>query len=173
MNENASRHWKSKSRVEAGQPNFRSKKTELKIKQVRCRHRCYFLLWAKKVWEISWNGLQMEWMTCLLNKGLYWRHEHMCWFNYTHSPFLQCRIAILHLLDSAMVGHGIVSFGGFFTICRVRVSRPHLKPQVLFLLVQVPHSLHWPTSQPSIGVKQKLNLENYDDDDDDDNENHW
>lgn len=35
-------------------------------------------------------------------------------------------MAILHILDSAMVGQGIVSLGGFFTMCRVRVSRPHL-----------------------------------------------
>ncbi|TNN45096.1 hypothetical protein EYF80_044710 [Liparis tanakae] len=37
-----------------------------------------------------------------------------------------CLMAILHILDSAMVGQGIVSLGGFFTMCRVRVSRPHL-----------------------------------------------
>lgn len=44
----------------------------------------------------------------------------------TSLPLLQCLMAILHILDSAMVGHGIVSLGGFFTMCRVRVSRPHL-----------------------------------------------
>ena len=44
----------------------------------------------------------------------------------TSLPLLQCLIAILHILDSAMVGQGIVSLGGFFTMCRVRVSRPHL-----------------------------------------------
>lgn len=61
---------------------------------------------------------------------------------------------ILHLRDSAMVGQGIVSLGGFLTMCRVRVSRPHLKPQVLFRRVQEPHSLHWPTSQPSEGQRE-------------------
>lgn len=44
----------------------------------------------------------------------------------TFLPLLQCLTAILHILDSAMVGQGIVSLGGFFTMCRVRVSRPHL-----------------------------------------------
>lgn len=44
----------------------------------------------------------------------------------TSLPLLQCLMAILHILDSAMVGQGIVSLGGFFTMCRVRVSRPHL-----------------------------------------------
>lgn len=61
----------------------------------------------------------------------------------------QCLMAILHLLDSAMVGHGIVSFAGFLTICRVLVSRPHLNPHVRLFLLQVPHSLQWPTSHPS------------------------
>lgn len=61
----------------------------------------------------------------------------------------QCLIAILHLLDSAMVGHGIVSFAGFLTICRVLVSRPHLNPHVRLFLLHVPHSLQWPTSHPS------------------------
>lgn len=48
-----------------------------------------------------------------------------------------------------MVGHGIVSFAGFLTICRVLVSRPHLNPHVRLFLLQVPHSLQWPTSHPS------------------------
>lgn len=61
----------------------------------------------------------------------------------------QCLMAILHRLDSAMVGHGIVSFAGFLTICRVLVSRPHLKPHVRLFLLHVPHSLQWPTSHPS------------------------
>lgn len=69
----------------------------------------------------------------------------------------QCLTAILHLLDSAIVGHGIVSFAGFFTICLVLVSRPHLNPQVLLFLLQVPHSLHGPTSQPSDKAKQVIN----------------
>lgn len=58
-----------------------------------------------------------------------------------NSPPGQCLMAILHLLDSAMVGHGIVSFAGFLTICRVRVSRPHLNPHVRLFRLQVPHSL--------------------------------
>lgn len=66
----------------------------------------------------------------------------------------QCLMAILHRLDSAIVGHGIVSFTGFFTICLVLVSRPHLNPHVLLFLLQVPHSLHWPTSQPSDKAKE-------------------
>ena len=72
-------------------------------------------------------------------------------------PRRQCLMVILHLRDSAMVGQGMVSLGGFLTMCRVRVSRPHLKPQVLFLLAQLPHSLHWPTWQPSGGGKHKKN----------------
>lgn len=60
---------------------------------------------------------------------------------YPNSPPGQCLMAILHLLDSAMVGHGIVSFAGFLTICRVLVSRPHLNPHVRLFLLQVPHSL--------------------------------
>lgn len=67
-------------------------------------------------------------------------------------------MAILHLLDSAMVGHGIVSFAGFLTICRVLVSRPHLNPHVRLFLLQVPHSLQWPTSHPS--NREKTNTDN-------------
>lgn len=67
-------------------------------------------------------------------------------------------MAILHLLDSAMVGHGIVSFAGFLTICRVLVSRPHLNPHVRLFLLQIPHSLQWPTSHPS--NREKTNTDN-------------
>lgn len=67
-------------------------------------------------------------------------------------------MAILHLLDSAMVGHGIVSFAGFLTICRVLVSRPHLNPHVRLFLLQIPHSLQWPTSHPS--NREETNTDN-------------
>ena len=67
-------------------------------------------------------------------------------------------MAILHLLDSAMVGQGIVSFAGFLTICHVLVSRPHLNPHVRLFLLQVPHSLQWPTSHPS--KREKTNTGN-------------
>lgn len=99
--------------------------------------------------KVSVDKIGTDWQKAFL---IHKKAPHGC---ITSSPFLQCRLAILHILDSAMVGQGIVSLGGFFTMCRVRVSRPHLKPQVLFLLVQAPHSLHWPTSQPSAEKDRK------------------
>lgn len=79
----------------------------------------HWLVRAEAKWSLCW----------------FWaRNRSLCLFFFFGSlgrcfpepPLLQCLMAILHILDSAMVGHGIVSLGGFFTMCRVRVSRPHL-----------------------------------------------
>ncbi len=65
--------------VEAGQPIFGPKKQSSRLNRWDADKKATVLFpsLSEESLEISWNGLQMEWMTCLLNKGLYWRHEHM------------------------------------------------------------------------------------------------
>lgn len=85
------------------------------------------LLWDK--WAVFFNidqsSAQWTWMELGQNDRISLTHTLTCGC-ITSLPLLQCLMAILHILDSAMVGQGIVSLGGFFTMCRVRVSRPHL-----------------------------------------------
>ncbi len=85
--------------VEAGRPTFRSNKTELKIKQVRCRQKCHG---AISFFERRKFGNLMKWFAdgmddLSLKQGLVlkaWAHMLVQLQTFTFSA---CRIAILHL----------------------------------------------------------------------------
>lgn len=113
--------------------NIDVKKTRLSerykccMKQVELWKGERVLLWDK--WAVFFNidqsSVKWIWMEFGVNDRMSQKDIYI-WVHITCLPLLQCLMAILHILDSAMVGQGIVSLGGFFTMCRVRVSRPHL-----------------------------------------------
>lgn len=120
----------------APQKHRRRKKTRLNaryrgyMRQVKLREGEGVLLWDE--WAVFFNihqtrvnldGSEGGWSRDGLTEYLSHTPPYGC---LTSLPLLQCLMAILHILDSAMVGQGIVSLGGFLTMCRVRVSRPHL-----------------------------------------------
>ncbi len=159
--------------VEAGRPTFRSNKTELKIKQVRCRQKCHG---AISFFERRKFGNLMKWFAdgmddLSLKQGLVlkaWAHMLVQLHTFTFSAMSHSHFASPGLSDGRTWYRVLwwllhnMPCSGFQTPLETTgfVSSGAGPP-----LTPLAHltTLYW--------VKQKLNLEN--NDDDDDNENHW